>query len=234
MVRKITVLALVILAVFTFAETYAIYHLSTPLYKTKVLISIMGEGRAHFTVYAFDCNGKKLWQNTYDSEEYSTLTIDLSKFIKGHDDNWGLLLIDSSSLLHLTVLYEDVEYGLLCRDHIVEPVWFFEDTKYYWYAAGYINKGNSETGLVLINPNNEEANGSFWISDSKGRTVENLSGTIKPYAAVFFDLTKYIKDDVGFVDIQTDLPIIIAVEHYEKGGLWIVDNVVSCYTTTEW
>lgn len=232
--KKIMIFVLIVLATFALAETYGVYHLSTSFYKTKIFVSNMGEERAYFRVSVFDHNGRKLWQDTYDNEEYSTLAIDLSEFIQKTDDNWGLVLIDCDSLLHITVLYEDEEYGLLNTDHVVEPVQISEDAKYYWYAAGYVNKGNSETGLILINPNEKEANGSIWICDSKGRTVQELSGVIKPFSAIFFDLIKYIEDDVGVVDVQSDLPIIIGVEHYENDEIWTIDNIVDWYTTTEW
>lgn len=234
MVKGTTMFLMVIFAALAFANTYAFYYLSTPVYNTNVLISIIGEERANLTVTVFDFNGKELWQKTYDAEEYSTLSIDLSTFIKANDDNWGLAIIDSDSLLHVTVLYEDVDYGLFTTDHVVEPIWFYEDAKYYWYSASHVNKGKSETGLILMNPNDEEVDGNMWICDSKGRTVQDLSGKIKPFSAVFFNLTRFIKDDFGFIDIQVDLPIIIGIEHYENGQLWTINNIVSWYMTTDW
>ncbi|WP_041081909.1 hypothetical protein [Thermotoga profunda] len=232
--RRIFIFALLVLAVLALADIYALYHLSVPGYRTTVFVSNMSEEEANFTISAFDCTGQKLWEDTYISKEYSTVAINLAEFIESNDDCWGLLLIKCDQLLHITAFYEDEEYGLLNTDHVIEPVQASEDTKYYWYAAGYVNKGNSETALVLINPNEDEASGSIWICNSNGETVKDLSGTIEPFSAKFFDLIKFIKDDVGVVDIQSDLPIIIGIEHYEDGEIWTIDNIVDWYTTTEW
>lgn len=232
--RKAVIFILVMLAILAYAKSYALYHLSVPGYKTTVFVSNMSEERAYFRVSVFDCNGQKLWQDTYNTEEYSTIGISPAEFISSSDDNWGLVLIECDQLLHITAFYEDEEYGLLNTDHIIEPINVSEDAKYYWYAAGHVNKGGSETALVLINPNKNTAHGTIWICDSKGRTVKDASGDINPFSAMFFDLIKFVSDDMGVVDIQSDLPIIVGIEQYQDEELWTIDNIVDWYTTTEW
>ncbi len=232
--RKILSFTLLVVITLIFAESYAAYHLSTVGYKTSVLVSNMSEEKAYFRVLAFNCYGKKLWQDTYSAQAYSTVSIDLAEFIPSADENWGLLLIECDQLLHISVLYQDESFGLLNVDHVIEPVQSSEDAKYYWYAAGYLVKDNSSIGLVMMNPNKDEVSISIWICNSNGETVDEFSGSIEPFAAVFLDLLDHVKDDVGVVDIQVDLPIIIGVEHYEEGEIWTIDNIVDWYTITEW
>ncbi|MEJ5229464.1 MAG: hypothetical protein WHT65_05635 [Pseudothermotoga sp.] len=232
--KKMIVFILLLVTVLILADSYAVYHLSVPGYSTSLLISNMSEEKAYFRISAFDCYGKKLWQNSYNMSEYSTMSVDLAKFITSGDDNWGLLLIECDQLLSIAVMYQDETYGLLNGDHVIEPIQYSEDAKYYWYAAVYAVKGSSSTTLALMNPNKKETEITIWICESNGETVEELTATLEPFSSAFLDLAKYIQEDIGVVDIQSDLPIAIGVEHYEDDELWTVDNIVDWYTTTEW
>jgi hypothetical protein len=218
-VRRVVIFSLVLLATICFAANYAVYYDCTPDYRTSMLI---------------DSSGQRLWRETYNKPPYSSVFIDLSQVVKRSESSWGLVLVQCDELLHITVLYWEEEGTLLNSNHVIEPFNFSQDAKYYWYAVGYVNSENSQPALILANPNDKSIDVAVWIYDEAGQLVKDLEGELDPFSAVYVNLVKYVQQGSGVVDIRSTLPILVAVEHYDDGMLWNINNIVDWYTTTSW
>jgi hypothetical protein len=233
-VRRVVIFSLVLLATIYFAANYAVYYDCTPDYKTSLLISNLSDEKAYFRVTVFDSSGQRLWRGTYNKPPYSSVFIDLSQVVKRSESSWGLVLVQCDELLHITVLYWEEEGTLLNSNHVIEPFNFRQDAKYYWYAVGYVNSENSQPALILANPNDKSIDVAVWIYDEAGQLVKDLEGELDPFSAVYVNLVKYVQQGSGVVDIRSTLPILVAVEHYDDGMLWNINNIVDWYTTTSW
>lgn len=232
--RALVIFSLILLATVYFAANYVIYYDCTPDYKTSVLISNLSDEKAYFRVTVYDSNGQRLWRETYNKPPYSSVFIDLSQVVNRSESSWGLVLVQCDQLLHAMVLYREEEGTLLNSNHIIEPLNFSEDAKYYWYSAGYVNAEESQPALILVNPNDKTIDVAVWIYDEAGQLVKDLEGEIEPFAAAYVNLIKYVQQGSGVVDIRSTLPILLAVEHYDDGMLWNINNIVDWYTTTSW
>ncbi len=232
--RRVVIFSLVLLATIYFAANYAVYYDCTPDYKTSLLISNLSDEKAYFRVTVFDSSGQRLWRGTYNKPPYSSVFIDLSQVVKRSESSWGLVLVQCDELLHITVLYWEEEGTLLNSNHVIEPFNFRQDAKYYWYAVGYVNSENSQPALILANPNDKSIDVAVWIYDEAGQLVKDLEGELDPFSAVYVNLVKYVQQGSGVVDIRSTLPILVAVEHYDDGMLWNINNIVDWYTTTSW
>jgi len=233
-VRRVVIFSLVLLATIYFAANYAVYYDCTPDYKTSLLISNLSDEKAYFRVTVFDSSGQRLWRETYNKPPYSSVFIDLSQVVKRSESSWGLVLVQCDELLHITVMYWEEEGTLLNSNHVIEPLNFSQDAKYYWYAVGYVNSENSQPALILANPNDKSIDVAVWIYDEAGQLVKDLEGELDPFSAVYVNLVKYVQQGSGVVDIRSTLPILVAVEHYDDGMLWNINNIVDWYTTTSW
>lgn len=233
-VRRVVIFSLVLLATIYFAANYAVYYDCTPDYRTSLLISNLSDEKAYFRVTVFDSSGQRLWRETYNKPPYSSVFIDLSQVVKRSESSWGLVLVQCDELLHITVMYWEEEGTLLNSNHVIKPFNFRQDAKYYWYAVGYVNSENSQPALILANPNDKSIDVAVWIYDEAGQLVKDLEGELDPFSAVYVNLVKYVQQGSGVVDIRSTLPILVAVEHYDDGMLWNINNIVDWYTTTSW
>ncbi|HBT39045.1 MAG: hypothetical protein H5T93_07590 [Pseudothermotoga sp.] len=232
--NKLLALSVLLVATVYLAANYVIYYDCTHDYKTSILVSNLSDEKAYFRVTVYDSSGQKLWRESYNRPPYGSVFIDLSNVVSQAESSWGLVLIQCEQLLHVTALYYEAEGTLLNSNHIIEPLNFLEDAKYYWYSAGYVNAQESQPSLILVNPNENTIDVVLWIYDESGQLVEDLEGEIEPFAAAYVNLMKYLQQGSGIVDVRTTMPILLAVEWYEDGLLWNINNIVDWYTTTSW
>lgn len=232
--KKILLIFTMFLSVIVFSANYGLYHDSTPGKNTTLLISNLSDENAYFRVVVYNCDGKEIWKDTFRSKPYETVHIDLVQKVPQSDKNWGLVLLQSDQLLYISVLYKDSEM-LFCRNHVIEPVQTSSNAKYYWYGISYTNFGSAETAFSLINTSNKEMEVYVWVYDYAGSVIKELSGNISPKASAYVDLTKELNSQTsGVVDIRGTEPIVIGVEYYQSGEIWIIENIVDWYTTTSW
>ncbi|HOJ89313.1 MAG TPA: hypothetical protein PLP64_05120 [Pseudothermotoga sp.] len=232
--RKFLLTGFVLISLACFAANYGIYHDSTPGRNTAILISNLSDEDAYFRTIVYDSEGKDLWKDTYKSKPYETVLIDLSQKIPQSDKSWGLILIQCDQLLYISALYSDGEM-LFTRNHVIEPVQVSSDAKYYWYGVNYTNFGNAETAFALLNTSNKSSDLYLWVYDYTGSVIKELSGSIAPKGAAYVDLAKEVSAQTsGVVDIRSTQPIVIGVEYYQSGQIWIIENIVDWYTTTSW
>ncbi|MGJ8454075.1 hypothetical protein ACSFC1_02075 [Pseudothermotoga sp. U03pept] len=232
--KKTLGVLLILLSVICIAANYGLYHDSTPGRNTAVLVSNLSDESAYFRMIVYDYEGKELWKETFKSKPYETILVDLSQKFPQSDRNWGLVFFQSDQLLYLSVLYRDGDM-LFCRNHVIEPVQTSSDAKYYWYGVNYTNFGNSETAFSIINTSNKTNDLYLWVYDYAGNVIRELSGSVSPKSAVYVDLAKELSSQTtGVVDIRSTEPIVIGVEYYQGGEIWIIENIVDWYTTTNW
>jgi len=225
---------LIFLSAICIAANYGLYHDSTPGRNTAVLISNLSDESAYFRMIVYDYEGKELWKETFKSKPYETILVDLSQKFPQSDRNWGLVFFQSDQLLYLSVLYRDGDM-LFCRNHVIEPVQTSSEAKYYWYGVNYTNFGNSETAFSVMNTSNKATDLYLWVYDYAGKVIRELSGSVSPKSAVYVDLAKELTSQTtGVVDIRSTEPIVIGVEYYQGGEIWIIENIVDWYTTTNW
>lgn len=232
--KKILVAFAMLFSMIIFAANYGFYHDSTPGRNTAIMVSNLSDENAYFRVVVYDYEGKEIWKDTFRSKPYETVHIDLVQKIPQSDRNWGLALIQCDQLLYISVLYKDREM-LFCRNHVIEPVQTSSDAKYYWYGINYTNFGNAETAFALINTSNKTSEVYVWVYDYAGNVVKELSGNVSAKASAYVDLTKELNSQTsGVVDIRSTEPIVVGIEYYQSGEIWIIENIVDWYTTTSW
>lgn len=232
--KKALIFFVAILSTILFAANYGLYHDSTPGRNTAIVVSNLSDENAYFRVVAYDYEGKEIWKDTFRSKPYETVHIDLVQKIPQSEKNWGLVLIQCDQLLYISVLYKDREM-LFSRDHVIEPVQVSSDAKYYWYGINYTNFGNAETAFALMNTSNKTSDVYLWVYDYAGNVIKELSGNISAKASAYVDLTKELSSQTsGVIDIRSTEPIVVGVEYYQSGEIWMIENIVDWYTTTSW
>ncbi|ABV34171.1 MULTISPECIES: hypothetical protein [Pseudothermotoga] len=232
--KKVALLVLIFLCAAGFAANYGVYYDQTIGKSTAIFVSNLSEEKAYFRVVVYDYKGNTIWQNSYRSNEFETVWVDLSQVIPQSDENWGLVLIQSDQLLYISALYKSDDV-LVGRDHVIEPVQVSSDAKYYWYGLNYTNFVESQTAFSIMNTSDREADVIIDIYSYEGDFLDELSGTISPRAAAYINLSEEIQTgSMGVIDIRSTELLILGVEYYDKGGLWGIENIVDWYTTTSW
>ncbi len=232
--KKSLILTFLVIAMITIGADYCFYHDSTAGRETAFFISNLSDEKAYFRVVVYSSEGKELWKNTYRTNPYETILVDLSKLISPRSDAWGLVLVQSDQLLVVSVSYTS-NGTLFARDTVMESVHSSKDAKYYWYATYYENIQKIETDLMILNTSSRETDVYVWIYDFQGRILKELSGSIKPRASAYINIASELDSDaIGVIDIRSTELLVIAVDYIQEGVSWAVKNVVDWYTTTDW
>lgn len=232
MKAKRLILGLLFFSLTMFAADYAFYYDCTEPRETIVLVSNLSEENAELRLFVFNSRGEKLFERLYRMKPFQTIFLNLSNVLDVDERTWGLVLVRSEQLLYVSAVYQD-EQAVVSIDHVIESIMVDEDAERYWYSLHYLNLEGWETWFAIMNPNEIEAEVDVYVYDGRsGDLVDSFSGTLKPFASAYLDLSKVEGlSDYGPVDIECDVPVVVGVEYWYDGKISEVDNVVDWYAT---
>jgi len=208
-------------------ELYAFYYSRSPGRDMELNLMNTTSSQVQYEIRAYDAWGNQVWETTGDLAPKDAAFYLLSEQIPEDASHWGVLTVVATERLVIAPEYY-VNGQPMAFDLVISSVSPVQEGSAYQLTLYHSEVTESGTGLVILNPWDQEVSGRLGIYRSDGSILGTTSFTLKPHESTFLNLVLLVGQGTrnwGLVEVATNDRSIVAAIIRVVGGAMQVKNV---------
>jgi len=216
-------------------QLYAFYYSRSPGRDVEINLLNTTSEPTQYQVHAYDVWGNQIWEATGDLAAKDATFYLLSEQIAEDAANWGVLTVTSAERLVIAPEYF-VNGQAVAFDIINRAVSGTTAGSAYQLVLYHTEVAESNVGLIVMNPWDQEVSGRLVIYRSDGSPLGQAELKLTAYEAKFFNIAQLVGQgsrNWGVVEVVVNQRPVVAASTRLMGGGIQIKNVTEAWTVEE-